>query len=254
MRNIQTYADIKAAYAAGELTSAEEKLIDGCLTGKGCKLGDGTLPTAPSDAHTVHADLLRYLITGGGDGCVVHDLGVQLAGAYVPEVLDLDYAQAKGTTNLVHCHFEQKIYAYYCHFNTLSLHGSALQQGLSAQGAVIVGSVFLRKGFSAKGCVDLGGAKIGGQLNCTGGQIEVTEGDALNAQHAQIMGSVFLNKGFSAKGRVDLVGAKITGQLTCVRGRFHAEKGAALQLVGTQAAGRHAGCAFFLERCHGNIR
>ena len=61
MRNIRTYADIKAAYAAGELTSAEEKLIDGCLTGKGCVLSDGTRPTAPSDARTSHADLLRDL-------------------------------------------------------------------------------------------------------------------------------------------------------------------------------------------------
>ncbi|WP_278922088.1 hypothetical protein [Pseudophaeobacter profundi] len=236
MRNIRTWADIEAARAAGELTSAEEKLIDGCLTGTGCVLSDGTRPTAPSDARTIHADLLRYLITGGGDGCVVHDLGVQLAGAYVPEVLDLDYARAKGTTNLDHCYFEQNIYAQYCHFNTLSLQGSALQQGLTAQGAVIVGNVFLREGFSAKGRVAFNSAKIGGQLNCTGGQIEVTEGDALNAQGAQVTGNVFLIEGFLAKGRVDFAGAKITGQLACVGGRFHTEKGAALRLQDTQAA------------------
>ncbi|WP_297340150.1 hypothetical protein [Pseudophaeobacter sp.] len=180
--------------------------------------------------------MLRYLITGGGDGCVVHDVGVQLAGAYVPDMLDLDYARAKGTTTLNYCHFEKTILARYCHFNTLSLEGSALEQGLEAQGAEIVGSVFLRNSFSAKGRVDLGGVKIGGQLNCTRGQIEVTDGNALYAQGAQITGNVFLNKGFSAKGRVTLSGAKISGQLACAGGRFHAEKGAALQLQDTQAA------------------
>ncbi|WP_281955237.1 hypothetical protein [Pseudophaeobacter arcticus] len=236
MRNIRTWADIEAARAAGELTSAEEKLIDGCLTGKGCVLGDGTRPTAPSDARTIHADLLRYLITGGGDGCVVHDLGVQLKGAYVPDMLDLDYAQAKGATLLKHSHFEKTIFAQYCHFNTLSLLGSALQQGLNAQGSVIDGSVFLRTGFTAKGRVAFNSAKIGGQLDCHGGQIEVTDGHALNVQNAQISGNVFLSEGFSAKGRVTLGGAKITGQLACVRGQFHAEKGPALYLQGTQAA------------------
>ncbi|WP_417713448.1 hypothetical protein [Pseudophaeobacter arcticus] len=167
----------------------------------------------------------------------MHDLGVQLAGAYVPEMLDLGYAQAKGTTTLDHCHFEKTIFAQYCHFNTLSLQGSALQQGLNAQGAVIVGSVFLREGFSAKGRVAFNSAKIGGQLDCQGGQIKVTDGHALNAQGAQITGSVFLSEGFSAKGRVDLVGAKISGQLACEQGMFHAEDDLALDLQDTRAAG-----------------
>ena len=236
MRNIRTYEDIEAARAAGELTSAEEKLIACCQEGWLCKLGDGTLPTAPSGARTIRADLLRYLITGGGEGCVVHDLGVQLSGAYVPGLLDLDYAQAKGATDLDHCHFEQKIYARYCHLNTLSLQGSALQQGLSAQGAVIVGNVFLRNGFSAKGSIVLNGTKIGGQLTCTGGKIEVTDGDALNAQRAQITGGVFLCDKFSAKGGVTLASAKITGQLACDQGTFQAEDNIALDLQDTRAA------------------
>lgn len=232
MRNIRTYADIETARAAGELTSAEEKLITSSKLGRVCRFAYGPHPNPP----TIGADLLRYLITGGSDGCVVHDLGVQLKGAYVPDLLILNYAKAKGTTNLDHCHFEQKIYAQYCHFNTLSLQGSALQQGLNAQGAVIVGSVFLREGFSAKGCVDLNSTKIGGQLTCTGGQIEVTEGNALNAQSAQIAGEVFLSANFSAIGRVNLGGAKIGGQLTCRHGTFHAVDDLALDLQGTRAA------------------
>ncbi|MEP4035015.1 hypothetical protein [Pseudophaeobacter sp.] len=236
MRNIRTYADIEAARAAGELTSAEEELIECCKEGWFCELGDGTRPDAPSDEHTVSANLLRYLITGGCDDCSVHDLGVQLKGAYVPDMLDLDYAQAKGTTALDHCHFEKKIFAQYCHFNTLSLQGSILQHGLSAQGSVIVGNVVLSNGFSAKGCIRLNSTKIGGQLSCAGAQIEVTEGDALDALHAHIIGSVFLNEGFSAKGSVILVGSTIEGQFSCDDGRFHSEKDSALNLQGARVA------------------
>lgn len=236
MRNIRTYADIEAVLAEGGLTPAEEELIACCKEGQFCELGDGTRPDAPSDERTIHADLLRYLITGGCEGCKVHDLGVQLKGAYVRGMLDLDYAHAKGTTGLYHCHFEHAIFAQYCRFNTLNLQGSALQKGLSAQGAIIVGNVLLRKGFSAKGSVDLNSTKIGGQLSCLNAQIEVAEGDALDAQGAQIAGSVFLSEGFSAKGSVDLVSAKIGGQLDCFKGRFQAERDTALRLQDTRAA------------------
>ncbi len=230
MRNIRTYADIEAARAAGELTSAEEKLVACCKHGRVCTLGDGTRPTTPSDARTIHADLLRYLITGGGDGCVVHDLGVQLEGAYVQGISALSYVRARGATQLDNCHFEKKIFAQYCHFNTLSLQGSALQQGLNAQGAVIVGSVFLRKGFSAKDCINLTDSKIGGQLTCQGAQIEATEGYALFAQGAQINDSLFLSDGFIAQGRITLSGSKIGGQLNCMNGQFLVRNGTALNL------------------------
>ena len=82
---------------------------------------------------TIGADLLRYLITGGCDGCVVHDRGVMLAGAYVANPLDLGFATAKGATTLNHCHFEHKISAAHTRFEQLILQGSFLQQGLFAK-------------------------------------------------------------------------------------------------------------------------
>ncbi len=81
MRNIRTYADIEAARAVRELTSAEEELIACCKPGRVRTLGDGTRRTAPRDTRTVGADLLRDLFTGSGDGYVVYDLGVRLQGA-----------------------------------------------------------------------------------------------------------------------------------------------------------------------------
>jgi hypothetical protein len=73
--------------------------------------------------------------------------------------------------------------------------------------------MFLNEGFKATGTVWLGGAKIGGQLNCRRGVI-TGEGVALNAQSAEITGSVFLDQGFKATGTVWLAGAKIGGQLS----------------------------------------
>ena len=41
------------------------------------------VPDGPSDARTVRADLLRYLITWGCAECPTQDFGVDLTGAYV---------------------------------------------------------------------------------------------------------------------------------------------------------------------------
>ncbi len=235
MRNIRSYADIEAAHAAGELTPAEEKLIECCQSGEGCILGDGKRPSAPSPERSVGADLLRYLILGGCDGCRVHDKGVWLGGAYIAEPLDLRFATAKGATTLDHCHFEQRISAQNSVFDQLSLSSSYLSKGIFAQGVRVQGSVFLDGGLTATGIVDFDSADIGQVLTCQGSRFNVAEGDALNVQRAKVAGSVFLSEGFSAKGSVDFNNAIIGGQLDCERGSFRLERGRALGLQDTRA-------------------
>ena len=146
MRNIRTYADIEAARKAGELTSAEEKLIACSVSGTVCRFAYGP-HTTPA---IIGADLLRYLITGGDTGCQVHDLGIQLIGAVITNTLDLDYAKAKGATTLQNCHFKRCLHASNCHLNKLNLQGSYLEQGLFAQAIEVKGDIFLRKGFLAR--------------------------------------------------------------------------------------------------------
>lgn len=171
------------------------------------KDGSANWAVAPGrDTRTVRADLLRYLITGGCDGCKVHDLGVQLKGAYVLGLLDLNYAQAKGATRLGNCHFEQIIVAQYCRFSVLSLEGSNLQNGMNAQGAETVGSVHLRNMVSAEGGVALNSAKIGGQLACENAQFFVDKGTALQLHNIQVA-EFYWRDIASITGRLDLSGA-----------------------------------------------
>ncbi len=235
MRNIQSYADIETARDKGELTPAEEELITCCREGRLCELNHGTLPTAPNPAHNIGADLLRYLITGGCDDCLVHDSGVMLVGAYVANPLDLNFATAKGATTLNHCHFEQDIQARNTRFEQLSVGGSHLRQGLYAQGVKVAGDIFLNQNLTATGTVDFAGADIGGQLNCTASPFNRTEVDALNAQGAKIAEGVFLSDGFTAKGPVDFTNADIGGPLICEQGSFVVKEGIALRLQDSRA-------------------
>ena len=91
---------------------------------------------------------------------------------------------------------------------------------LNADRAEIGGNVFLNEKFHALGQVRLLGAKITGQLACSGGTFENAGGDALSADGAKIESSVFLDRAFCATGVVCLTGAKITGDLACRGGEF----------------------------------
>jgi len=93
---------------------------------------------------------------------------------------------------------------------------------ISADRINVEGSVFLREGFKAEGEVRLLGAKIGGDLDCEGGQFaDKTEGEqAINADRLKVEGSVFLRDGFKAEGEVCLLGSTIGGNLECDGGQF----------------------------------
>ena len=86
---------------------------------------------------------------------------------------------------------------------------------LSADGARIGGSVFLREGFECSGEIRLLGAAIAGDLSCSGAKL-TAKGYALSADGARIGGNVFLREGFECSGQIRLLGAEIEGDLTCV--------------------------------------
>lgn len=120
----------------------------------------------------------------------------------------------------------------------LSCDGGALQNpakaniaesgmALTAEGANVAGSVWLRDGFAAEGTVRLSGAQIGGSLECSGGKFQnparagvAGAGMALTAEGAKVAGSVLLRDGFAAEGTVRLYSAEIEGNLECESGKF----------------------------------
>ncbi|MDW8313021.1 MAG: hypothetical protein RMK02_09840 [Burkholderiales bacterium] len=111
------------------------------------------------------------------------------------------------------------------------LRGSELRAGLNGDRMRCTGGLLLRDGFLSRGEVRFLGAKIGGELDCSGATFEVGKGAALSADGAEINGGVFLRDGFKARGEVRFVGARISGQLDCSRATFNAGGRVALNLV-----------------------
>jgi hypothetical protein len=106
--------------------------------------------------------------------------------------------------------------------------------------------MFLRDGFTATGSGDDGavrlpGARIGGQLSCTGAELRNDSGPALAADRLQVGESVFLRDGFTAtgssgKGAVGLTGGHMGGSLSCTGAELRNNCGPALYADGLQVS------------------
>jgi hypothetical protein len=103
-----------------------------------------------------------------------------------------------------------------------SLGANQFNTALTAEGAVVGGSVFLKNGFTATGLVLLHGIQIEFNLDCVAGRVvnpsqqgvEGT-GTALNFDASVVKSSVMLQDGFQAEGVVSLIGTQIGGNLAC---------------------------------------
>lgn len=188
-------------------------------------LGDGTRPTKATSANRIRAGLIRFLVLGGDEAHPVHENGVQLIGAWIEYPLNLTETTATVGLTLGNCWFAKPVSAMGATLTNLILRGSQLP-GLSADGMLTSGAVFLDDGFTATGRVRLLGAQIGGILVCTGGTFGNVDkdgnalGDALSADGIVVTGGVFLNGDFTATGAVRLAGARIGGALFCAGGIF----------------------------------
>ncbi|MCY4335246.1 MAG: hypothetical protein OXC60_11335 [Litoreibacter sp.] len=201
-------------------------MLENCKLGVTSFFGPG-VPNEPTHKNTIRAEIIRFLLLGGCEKNPVHAKGVQIFGAWIESKLNLEAIDTPRELIAFDCRFSMPIEMRDARLGSLNLSGSRIAE-LSAQCARFDRNLMLRNKFCASGTVDLGGARIGGQLNCDGGQFEAEGNDALNCHQLVVEESVFLQNGFRATGPVDFGSARIGGQLTCSGGQFEAEGNRAL--------------------------
>ena len=129
-----------------------------------------------------------------------------------------------------------------------ALHADGLETG----GGLVLGTFPSEDGcadnddiFHAIGEVRLLGARIGRDLDCSGGRFENTGGVALAADRADIRGEVRLASGFHAIGEVRLWRTRIGNDVSCLGGKFDNRHSCKPDLDGRdirdQNIGRHLG-------------
>lgn len=98
---------------------------------------------------------------------------------------------------------------------------------LTADGIAVNGDVHLDEGFSAEGEVRLLGARIAGNLDCSGARfsnpLQVGFSDnarVFAADGAEVKGCIFFRDSFYAEGDVELLGARVEKNLECIGSTF----------------------------------
>lgn len=174
------------------LGPAEQLLLGCCRAGEVARLAEQR-PEAPNATNRIRAIFLRFLLLGGDEQAPVHERGVRMSGYWVDGGLDLGGCAVPFSVALVHSHFAGLLCAQDARLGgLLSLEGSCLSRGMNADRLQVNGGMFLRGGFLAKREVRLLGAQIGGNLDCSNGQFEMMEGEALSAERAVVKGGLFL--------------------------------------------------------------
>src|SRR5260370_76780 len=110
---------------------------------------------------------------------------------------------------LLDCYFGSAINLNEATAVSVRLSGSHVPT-VCAQQLLTSGDLWLDKGFSVLGEVELTSAHIGGQLDCTGGQFSNPNDIALNADGLTVDAGMFCRKGFLATGEVHRLGAHIS--------------------------------------------
>lgn len=222
---------VRSVSDLGGLSEAEKQLLAGLDTGEDIVLGDGNVPAAGTRSRRVQAALIRLLLLGDDPDQKyrLHEKGLQIWGAWIPDRLDLEGCRELRDVGLIHCRFAEAPLLRSAGLRNLFLAGSRLP-GLFGDGLEARGSVVMRGG-EVTGELRLLGAKLGGNLDCSGARLLAEKnardnpGYALSADGLEARGDVVLDD-VEAIGEVRLVGAKVGGDLNCLRARFRAEKNA----------------------------
>ncbi len=190
------------------LTPVEKKLIECCRTGEWLKIGDGTRPEKKTKANSLRPNLIRFLLLDGDDQNSVHELGVQIEGAWIEGDWDLSFCDCRRPLQIVDSIINGELHMQNCIMPFLELYGSNIK-GINADRATFESDVSLRGGFKSTGNVGLRGAQIGGNLNCQDANFEPQIGQALSADGAAIKGNLFLDENFKATAEIVLSSAQL---------------------------------------------
>ena len=192
-----------------------------CLReGRRCKIGTGELPdpTSGDESKIVRGEVIRFFAYGGDGGMAfpVRGPSISLEGAWIKGGLKLAHANVRHALFLKNSHFSDSVDFSQMTCPSVDMAGSHLAMGLKGTGLATSRGVSLCCGFSADQEVNLEGARIGGDLDCRGGNFNKgDEKDALRADGAHVGGCVYLSEGFRAEGEVRLLAAHIGIDLDC---------------------------------------
>lgn len=198
--------------------------------------------SGPLSPCTIRAEVIYCLLTGArwsedDKPWPLHGSGLTLSNAVVHGDLDLEGCEVLAPLTIRDSAIRGHVKLRDAHTRSLCFDGTHLHS-ISAQRAVIEGSLCIGRGFFALGGLDLRDGRIRNRLDARGGRFECWTafmlaaerlfGCSLAAPCLSVGNDVMLGEGFHAAGSINLMQADIGGNLICTGGSFCPETGKAL--------------------------
>lgn len=189
-----------------------------------------------SEKRVLHASRIMWLCVDPEASALVTNKGVLVHGVRIAGALELETMRVEFPIALWSCSMLDGITVAGAELRCLLLTGTHVTS-LNGEGLKAHGDVRVNEGFRAEGPVNLAGARIGGDLNCTQGEFLNPGGTALDCDGISVEGSVFLSDNFVAVGEVRLQQGTIYSELICTKGSFLNSNGIALLASGVNVGG-----------------
>lgn len=211
--------------AIGEVTSPERRLVEACRVGEILRLEPGEV---------IRAGVIRALVCAERTDWPVAPEGVRLVGGRVEGELACADRELVRPLWIDEAEIPDGLDFTSSHTRTLSFEKSRIGNGLRAQGATVVGPLFLSHATIA-GTFDIGGASIASTVTAEGAVFDHPAGDAINAQRSALAG-LFINHAI-VRGGCRFLGATIRGQFVAVGASFGNPAGDAIDIQDIEVAG-----------------
>jgi hypothetical protein len=229
----------------GQLLPAEQTLLEASAQGEIAEIATARPGTRTED-NEIRPGFLRFLALGGDEQACVHEIGLQLRGAWIRGDLDFEACDIPLPISLEQCHLAGKLNLLDATLPGLFLERTSLRS-LDAERLDCHGSVRINNSV-VEGPVSFTGARIGGDIDCIGSHFmseddgeeddDGKDDDCFKCNGAEIKGNVILgypfrDTSFFAHGGVDFSGAQIDGDVRCNAVQFEDE----VWLIGTRIKG-----------------
>lgn len=197
-----------------ELSEAELKALNDSATSI-----DPKLPEDDAPRPAIRPEFVRWLATEREAAAYIDPKGLRVYGVTLAGYLDLQGSCIAVTLDFRKCVLNGEMNLQFAESRSIYLMGCTVEGIVRADGMEMHGHLFLRQSrFSCQ--VRLIGARITGNLECSGAKLEGKEAVALLADYVEVGGSVMLDGGFASSGAIRLPGAQIKGNLECSGARI----------------------------------
>lgn len=173
---------------------------------------------------TIYFRTLYWLLTNRSIVNHVHPNGIRITGCYFGGLLNFANSTILHPLYLRRCVIKG-ILLRRAVCNTINLNGSTIYESkmpgsescaFNADSSNFQGDVFLAYGFKSLGKVRMCGARISGQLQCSGGRfLSNSQEYAIQADSIRVDTGVILKDGFRAEGVVSIICAEIKSMIVC---------------------------------------